>query len=209
MGGPDIEEQQATPDEIEAIKISLEQWDRFEETGKPMASEYVQMATGYKVNEDGSLDIVENGLLNADGSTRTDTSGATAATEKAFAPAMSRVNPNSGQYQGGLNDLQAAKMQSGAESAAGTQLAQQNRQMAGMESAVSLARGEEASAVQGISQLADAANAKAGNDANNAFADASADRFLAGSLAGTAGGLYLGKKATTQGSGALTQLAGG
>lgn len=196
MGGPDIEEQEATPDEMERIRITEEQWARFEETGKPMAAEYVRLASGYDVDADGNLSVVENGLLNADGSVRTDTSQATAAVEKAYAPGMTRVNPNSGQYHGGLNDLQSAKLRSGAESAAGTMLGQQNRQLKGLENVTAMGRGEESTAIQGLSSLATNANQKAASDANRAFQDASANRYLAGSVAGTAAGVYMAKKKT-------------
>lgn len=209
MGGPDIEEAQATPEEIERIKIAEEQWARFEETGKPLISEYTRMATGYDVDEEGNLSIVENGLLNADGSVRTDTSQATAATEQAYAPGMARVNPNSGQYHGGLNDLQASKLQSGAESAAGTQLAQHNRQLKGLENVTAMGRGEETDAIQGLSQLANNANQKAQRDAERSFANASANRHLAGTVAGTAAGMSLGKRSAKKGGQGLTGLFGG
>ena len=203
MGGSE-DEQKAAPEEMEMTRIAEEKWARFEETGKPMASEYVRMATGYDVDEDGGLSIVENGMLDSNGSVRTDTAQATAAVEKAYAPGAARVNPNSGQYHGGLNTLQADKLQSSAESAAGTMLGQQNRYLKGLENVTAMGRGEETTAIQGLSGLAANANQKAQTDAQRSFNDTAANRYLVGNVAGTAAGAYLGKRKT-----GLSALGGG
>lgn len=200
MGGSsDVPEQKATPEEIERTKIAEEQWGFYEKYGKPVASKYVSAVTGFKVGEDGSLQVdSDSKVRNADGSIRTDASSAIAGTEAAFAPKMQGVNPNSGAYRGGLVDMEAAQMRSGAEADSGIRLAQQNRGLKGLENAIAMGRGEQTTAVKGLSELATTANQKAASDAQTAFQDQSADRYMLGQLAG-AGVTYAGRKGVIPG----------
>ena len=206
MGGSSVPEQQITPQEREVARISEEKWKFFETHGKPTASRYVSAVTGFTVGEDGSLQVAANQRVrDASGKLRTDSSGAVAGVEAAFAPKMRSVNPNSGAYRGGLVDMEAAQLRSGTEADAGMRLGQQNRGLRGLENAVALGRGQQTSAIRGLSELAPTAGQKAAADAQTAFNDQSANRYLVGQLAGAGMTYGMGQAPAGQGLSSLAQ----
>jgi len=73
-------------------------------------------------------------------------------------------------------------------------LSQQNQGLRGLEQASAMARGQQASATQGLHELAASANRKAAFDAKSTFADQSANRNLAGQVIGSGLGYGLYKE---------------
>lgn len=201
-------EQKVTAEEIAMIEQAEEQWSFWEKNGRPVQNEFVQQTTGFNIgslpdyerdikNPDGTVtqgqtaDITQykdqdSKVWESDGSLRTDASAAIAGTEKAYGQGMNRINPNSGAYRGSLNDLAVKKMNTGHEAEAGQRIGQQNQWLGGLENAIAMGRGQQTQAIQGQAELAGRASQKAAQDAQNAFADQSANRHLVGQVAGAA-----------------------
>lgn len=191
-GGGGSEEVKITPEEVEQIKVAEEQWARYEEVGVPLSNAYIERATGYRVGENGELNIVDGGILNADGSVKTDASSAIASTNKAYAKGLQHFNPNEGRSRTGVVDIEAKKMQTASEAEAGVKLGQQNRWLKGLENVVAMGKGQETTAVNGLMDLSANAASEARQDAYNAFADGQSRKQLAGQVIGAGASLAMG-----------------
>lgn len=197
-------EQKVTAEEIAMIEQAEEEWSFWEDNGRPIQNELVQQTTGFNIGalpatEGKTADITQykdqsSKVWESDGSLRTDASTAIAGTEKAYGQGMNQINPNSGAYRGSLNDLAVKKMETGHEAEAGQRIGQQNRYLKGIENAITMGRGQQTQAIQGQAELASRASQKAAQDAQSAFADQSANRYLAGRATGAVSALGLSEK---------------
>lgn len=192
MGGPDVPAEKASAEEIERVKIAEEQWANYINTGKPLASKLVANITGMQADNGALSPIAGNRVLNNDGSVKTDSLNAQAQVQREFANATA-IDPNSARSRNGMTDLIGAKAKSLMETDSGSRLAQQNRYLKGIENTIALGRGEQGAALKGLSELSAQAQTKAATDAQNAFANQSADRALVGQLAGAGTSYVLGK----------------
>lgn len=190
--GGGSEEVKITPEEVEQIKVAEEKWARYERVGKPLSNAYIQRATGFKESDNGDLDIVDGGILNPDGSVKTDASSAIASSTKAYSQGLKGINPNSGKYRSGVAGIEAKKMETASEAEAGVKLGQQNRWLKGLENVVAMGKGQETTAVNGLMDLSANAAGEARQDAYDAFRDNQSRKQLAGQVIGAGASLALG-----------------
>ena len=191
MSKPKVKEQKPTAQEIAQFDIAQQQWAEYRDTAPPLQEMYQRLTTGWTPDGEGGLQQTGH-VLNDDGSVRTDTGQVQAQAAQAWDDVLQAPdNPNKGAGRMGRTDLLEARLGSEAKATTGSQLQQQNNYLQGVENVISMGRGQQASALTGMQQQAGVAANEAAQDAQKAFADKSANRYLAGSVLGAAGG-YLG-----------------
>lgn len=168
---PKVEEQKPTAQEIANFEISKDMRQNYEQFGIPAQDALIRRNTGLAFDaESGGYSIDPSvGVLNADGSVRTDTGRNLAAAQRQWQPLLSGLNPNAGSGRVGRVGLLADKMASDAQIAAGTQFGQQNGYLSGLQDAISVGRGQQAGLLGGLQADAGQAAALAGQDARQAF----------------------------------------
>lgn len=191
MGGPDVEEQKPTEQEIAQFEINKQMWDDYLSHAPEDHRAFMVNETGYYADNNGKLQIKKGGLLNADGTVIQDTGQAMAEAQQKWQPLLDQpINPNRGIDRMGRLKMINKKQKSDAGIETNTLLAQQNAPLRGQENVIALGRGNQVDALQGMQQLAGQAAQKAGADAQSSFADASANRYLLGTGIGAIGGYY-------------------
>lgn len=188
MGSPSTPEQEPTEQEIAQFEIATKQWEDYQKYAPQEQETLMRKTTGYVPDGDGGLRIAAGGLLNNDGTTKTDTGVAMAQASQQWAGLDRPMNPNNGAVRMGNVDVLGKKLESDAAIETGTLLGQQNRPIQGMQQVIGLGRGQQASASEGMMQQAGIAANQAAADANSAFADQSANRHLLGAAIGAVGG---------------------
>lgn len=190
MGKPKVDEQEPTAAEIAQFEIAQSMWNDYQETAPELQRMYQERVTG--MVPDGAGGLVRSGnLLDESGSVRTSGGLAQAGVAQAWS-AMDKgaIDPNRGVNRMGRTDLLNQRMASGVSAGINTRIGQQNNMLRGVENVVAMGSGQQTQALNGMQSLAGAAAANAASDANSAFADQSANRYLFGKGLGAVGTYY-------------------
>lgn len=183
MGSPSSVE--PTAQERAQADIHLQQWEQYQESGIPLENEWVARTTGYRFNsETGDYEIDPNGILNADGTVKIDTTTAESANEQAYGRALNQANPNRLEQAEQLNREGSIQ---GANSQSEMALGQQRNARLGLVNAVARGKGLEGEALQHQSQLTAQAQQDAISSAEESASRSSTTGYLLGAGAGLAG----------------------
>lgn len=166
-------------------------WARYQENGIPIQNEHIARQTGLRLDDDGNVSIDPEGILNSDGSVRTDSAASDVANERAFTDAtLQSVDPN---RFDNTNEIQRDGARQGAAGATSIQLEQQTAQLQGVQNAARLAQGLEGENIANQSQLANQAQTNATNAAARSLQSRNTQAGIAGTLAGTGAALAFGR----------------
>lgn len=213
MGSPDVEEQKPTAAEIAQFDIAQSMWADYQETAPALQKIYQERTTGMVPDGEGGL-VQSGNVLDANGSVRTSGGLAQAGVAEAWSGMDKQaLDANRGANRVGRTDLLNERMASSVGAGVNTRLGQQNNMLRGVENVVSMGSGQQTQALNGMQSLAGAAAQTAAADANAAFADKSANRYLLGQGVGAAAGYYGYDKgyatANNTGTGFVNNLLGG
>jgi hypothetical protein len=172
-------QQKETEQEKALAQVASEQWARYKEVGIPARDAFFKR-------------VEESGTEPANSFARGTAASATTAnygTLGTSAPAKSGFT------------LAMARAKDGAENTQGASLSQEDMHVGGLQDIVSMGQGDPTQARAGLSDLAQRAASKAGNDAAIQYNDRAAKAAAAGTLTGAAGQLYMGSKSKLPGAG--------
>ena len=186
MGKKSKARQKETPMEREAALIAAENWNRYQSVFVPIENEFIRQVQLGPQDYQRAQEAAVGANRMQFGQARQD------ATRQLFAGG---VNPNSGRFQGALADLARGQAASAAQGVVGANVDTRRRNLAGLEAAVSLGRGQKTQADLGISSIAARQAQKASADAQRQFQSRLATQTAIGQAAGLGLG-YLKNKNT-------------
>ncbi|WP_020396482.1 hypothetical protein [Thiolinea disciformis] len=193
MGKPKVQEQKPTAQEIANFEISRDKLLNYQQRGIPLQNEMIRLRTGRKLNPaTNQWEIDPNaGVLNADGSVRTDAGQAMALAQQQWKPLLQGINPNNGRGRTGMLGALQQKMRSDAGVEAQTRFGQQTGYLQGLMDVAEMGRGNVSSILQGQQGLAGQAANQAAYDAKQAFQDRLERQQAVGKLAGIGQGYLM------------------
>ena len=190
MGSPKVDEQEPTAAEIAQFDIAQSMWADYQETAPALQEVYQERVTGMVPDGEGGL-VRSGNVLDENGSVNTSAGVSQAGVAQAWS-AMDKgpMNPNQATNRMGRTDLLGKRMASGVSAGTNTRIGQQNNMLRGVENVVAMGSGQQTQALNGMQSLAGSAAANAAQEANSAFADKSADKYLGSKVIGAGLGIY-------------------
>lgn len=166
-----------TKEEQALAEVAQKKWQYYQDNYRPLEDEYMSQVDN--LDSEGAYDFASG----------TAASAATAAFDGARKNMASDlqgagINPNSGKYKSGMAGLADAEAMSSADNKSRAMTSQQDEYVTGLSNVSAIGRGQSTNAQAGLSDLAQSANAKAANDAGNAWNNKAATIGAAGSLFG-------------------------
>jgi len=181
MGGGGSTEIEETEESKAQLEISQELWGRYQEQGIPVENEYIHHLTGQRINEDGEYEATTYGRVNADGTTRVDTTSSDVATEKAFGSQLHKVDPN---RLNRINSIGQESADIGVDVGVESGLSQQTNTMQGIVNAAGMGKGREMEGLRSSIDLAFSAENDAAQAAQESFNRQGARQYVAGQVIG-------------------------
>ena len=166
-----------TPEQKALAKVAAEKWNFAQEELAPLENEY--MASVDQMDSASNMSYIRGRTMQAQTQAQGEVQG-----QLEDGLGKAGVNPNSGRFQGGVNDLGLDLAESGGENLGRAQFEQDNQKVTGMQNITAIGQGQSGRAQAGLSGLARQSSYDAIGDAKNAFSRRSANLQLVGNIAG-------------------------
>ena len=176
-GGGGDNEVKDTPEQKYLAKVAAEKWNFAQKELAPLEDEY--MASVDQMDSASNMSYIRGRTMQAQTQAQGEVQG-----QLEDGLGKAGVNPNSGRFQGGVNDLGLDLAESGGENLGRAQFEQDSQKVSGMQNITAIGQGQSGRAQAGLSGLAQQSSSDAIGDAKNAFSRRSANLQLVGNIAG-------------------------
>ena len=175
-GGGDNEVKD-TPEQKYLAKVAAEKWNFAQKELAPLEDKY--MASVDQMDSESNMSYIRGRTMQAQTQAQGEVQG-----QLEDGLGKAGVNPNSGRFQGDVNDLGLDLAESGGENLGRAQFEQDNQKVMGLQNVTAIGQGQAGRAQAGLSGLAQQSSYDAIGDAKNAFSRRSANLQLLGNIAG-------------------------
>ena len=176
-GGGGDNEVKDTPEQKYLAKVAAEKWNFAQKELAPLEDKY--MASVDQMDSESNMSYIRGRTMQAQTQAQGDVQG-----QLEDGLGKAGVNPNSGRFQGDVNDLGLDLAESGGENLGRAQFEQDNQKVMGMQNVTAIGQGQSGRAQAGLSGLAQQSSYDAIGDAKNAYNRRSANLQLVGNIAG-------------------------
>jgi len=176
-GGGGDNEVKDTPEQKYLAQVAAEKWNFAQEELAPLEDEY--MASVDQMDSESNMSYIRGRTMQAQTQAQGEVQG-----QLEDGLGKAGVNPNSGRFQGDVNDLGLDLAESGGENLGRAQFEQDNQKVMGMQNVTAIGQGQSGRAQAGLSGVAQQSSYDAIGDAKNAFSRRSANLQLVGNIAG-------------------------
>jgi len=188
-----------TPLEEAAADVAQQAWDRYQQTGVPTQSAFIEQTTGLKYDGNGGyvLSTREDSPLDQNGLVKHDSYQAIAGAEKAYSDVAPRFDPNTGRGLASTFNIEKGKLGTSSNADLAMQTAKTENEVKAIQNVIDIGRGQEASARTGLNDLASASAQQSREQAVNDYNQHQANMTDIGGLAGlgvTLGSDYFSKR---------------